>query len=146
MWTSTEPFDHAGEFYRVAGAYSEIRCKQSPHIPIYGGGGSSDAIRALAPHVDHYMLWGEPLRETAEFMEQVRQAAIVAGKSSPRFSLSTRPILAETDDKAWDRARSILDRVKAQRRGVPPRNRRTSGRGAYCRPPRHRKCTTPACG
>ena len=56
VWTSTEPFDHAGEFYRVAGAYSEIRCKQSPHIPIYGGGGSSDAIRALAPHVDHYML------------------------------------------------------------------------------------------
>ena len=119
-WTSTEPFDHAGEFYRVAGAYSEIRCKQSPHIPIYGGGGSSDAIRALAPHVDHYMLWGEPLRQTAEFMGQVRQAAIAAGKSPPRFSLSTRPILAETDDKAWDRARSILDRVKAQRRGVPP--------------------------
>ncbi len=120
MWTSTEPFDHAGEFYRVTGAYSEIRCKQSPHIPVYGGGGSSDAIRALAPHVDHYMLWGEPLRQTAEFMEQVRQAAIAAGKSPPRFSLSTRPILAETDDKAWDRARAILDRVKAQRRGVPP--------------------------
>jgi alkanesulfonate monooxygenase len=120
MWTSTEPFDHAGEFYRVTGAYSEIRCKQSPHIPVYGGGGSSDAIRALAPHVDHYMLWGEPLRQTAEFMEQVRQAASAAGKSPPRFSLSTRPILAETDDKAWDRARAILDRVKAQRRGVPP--------------------------
>ena len=102
------------------GAYSEIRCQQSPHIPIYGGGGSNDAIRALAPHVDLYMLWGEPLNETAEFMEQVRQAAIAAGKSPPRFSLSTRPILAETDDKAWDRARAILDRVQAQRGGVPP--------------------------
>ena len=119
-WTSPVPFDHAGEFYRVTGAYSEIRCKQSPHIPVYGGGGSSEAIRALAPHVDHYMLWGEPLRETAQFMGQVRQAAIAAGKSPPCFSLSTRPILAETDDKAWDRARAILDRVKAQRRGVPP--------------------------
>src|SRR5580704_6444575 len=32
-WTSTLPFDHVGEFYRVVGAYSEIRCRQSPHIP-----------------------------------------------------------------------------------------------------------------
>jgi alkanesulfonate monooxygenase len=119
-WTSPEPFDHAGEFYRIFGAYADVRCKQKPHIPIYGGGGSEDAIQALAPHVDHYMLWGEPLRETAEFMERVKQSAIAAGKSPPRFSLSTRPILAETDDKAWNRARSILERVKAQRRGVPP--------------------------
>src|SRR5439155_22540989 len=115
-WTSTAPFDHAGEFYRVSAAYSDIRCRQSPHIPVYGGGGSDDAIRALAPHVGHYMLWGEPLRETAIFMGQVRQAATAAGKSPPAFSLSTRPILAETDDKAWDRARELL-RPGPQRAG-----------------------------
>ena len=117
-WTSPAPFDHAGEFYRVSGAYSEIRCRQSPHIPIYGGGGSHDAIHALAPHVDCYMLWGEPLRETAAFMALVRQAAMDAGKSPPRFSLSTRPILAATDDKAWDRARDILRRVQDKRGGA----------------------------
>jgi alkanesulfonate monooxygenase len=119
-WTSTGPFDHAGEFYRLSGAYSDIRCQQNPHIPIYGGGGSNDAVNALAPHVGHYMLWGEPLRATAEFMGQVRQAARAAGKSAPRFSLSTRPILAKTDGKAWDRARSILERVKSRRGGVAP--------------------------
>ena len=63
---------------------------------------------------------GEPLRETAAFMAQVRQAAMVASKSPPRFSLSTRPILAATDDKAWDRARDILRRVQDQRGGAPP--------------------------
>jgi alkanesulfonate monooxygenase len=119
-WTASAPFDHAGEFYRVSGAYSEIRCRQSPHIPIYGGGGSTAAIQALAQHVGHYMLWGEPLRETAAFMAQVRQAAVAAGKPPPRFSLSTRPILAESDDKAWERARDILRRVQNQRGGVPP--------------------------
>ena len=103
-----------------SGAYSDIRCLQSPHIPVYGGGGSNDAIQALAPHVDHYMLWGEPLRETAEFMGQVSQTATAAGKSSPSFSLSTRPILAETDDKAWDRARDILRRVQDRRGGAAP--------------------------
>ena len=119
-WTSTSPFDHAGEFYRVVGAYSEVRCRQSPHISIYGGGGSDDAIRALAPHVDHYMLWGEPLRETAAFMARVRQAATAAGRPPPDFSLSTRPILAETDDKAWNRARAILRRIQDRRGGTSP--------------------------
>ena len=119
-WTSSAPFDHAGEFYRVSGAHSDIRCQQSPHIPVYGGGGSNAAIQALAPHVDHYMLWGEPLRETAAFMGQVREAAIAAGSTPPGFSLSTRPILAETDDKAWDRARDILRRVQMQRGGAAP--------------------------
>src|SRR5262249_34232223 len=103
-WTSSAPFDHVGEFYRVCGAYSEIRCKQTPHIPIYGGGGSSEAVRALAPHIGHYMLWGEPLRDTAAFMAQVGEAAAAAGRAPPCFSLSTRPILAETDNRAWDRA------------------------------------------
>jgi alkanesulfonate monooxygenase len=119
-WTEAAPFDHAGEFYRIIGAHADIRCRQSPHIPIYGGGGSEAAVKALAPHVGHYMLWGEPLRETAAFMAQVRGAAVAAGKPVPRFSLSTRPILAETDDKAWDRARDILRRLQERRGGVPP--------------------------
>ena len=119
-WTSAAPFDHAGEFYRVVGSHADIRCLQLPHIPVYGGGGSDAAIAALAPQVDVYMLWGEPLAETAAFMARVRTAAIAAGRSAPRFSLSTRPILAETDDKAWNRARAILSRVQQQRRGVPP--------------------------
>jgi alkanesulfonate monooxygenase len=119
-WTSPAPFDHTGEFYRVAAAYSEVRCRQSPHMPIYGGGGSNAAIAALAGTVDRYMLWGEPLSETAAFMDEVRQAAAAAGKPPPRFSLSTRPILAESDARAWERARGILARVVARRGGAAP--------------------------
>src|SRR6185437_10806172 len=125
-WTETMPFDHDGEFYRTRGTYSEIRCRQQPHIPIYGGGGSDAAIRALAPGVDVFMLWGEPLRETALFMERVRRAAAGAGRI-PRFSLSTRPILAATEGAAWDRARAILDRVLANRGGAPPPQRQNVG-------------------
>src|SRR5205814_6482375 len=117
-WTDPAPFDHAGEFYRTRGTYSEIRCRPPPHIPIYGGGGSDDAIRALAPQVDVFMLWGEPLKDTALFMHRVRQEAALSGRN-PTFSLSTRPILAATDGKAWDRARAILDRVLSNRGGAP---------------------------
>ncbi|MGH7098988.1 MAG: LLM class flavin-dependent oxidoreductase [Stellaceae bacterium] len=119
-WTEPAPFDHAGEFYRTRGTYAEIRCRQQPHIPVYGGGGSDAAVRSLAPHVDVYMLWGEPLKSTALFMDRVRRAAAPSGRH-PNFSLSTRPILAATDGKAWDRARAILDRVLANRAGDPPR-------------------------
>ena len=125
-WTEPKPFDHSGEFYKTRGTYSQIRCRQEPHIPIYGGGGSDDAIRALAPHVDVYMLWGEPLKETALFMDRVRQEAALSGRS-PTFSLSTRPILAATDGAAWDRARAILDRVLINRAGAPAPQRQNVG-------------------
>src|SRR5437763_14340374 len=126
VWTEPAPFDHEGEFYRTRGTFAEIRCRQEPHIPIYGGGGSDAAIRALAPQVDVYMLWGEPLKETALFMERVRREAALAGRN-PSFSLSTRPILAATEGAAWDRARNILDQVLAARGGAPAPKRQNIG-------------------
>jgi alkanesulfonate monooxygenase len=118
-WTETEPFDHEGEFYRVAGVLSDIRCHQEPHIPIYGGGGSRAAVEALAPHVDVYMLWGEPLATTAAFMDEIRTVAAQAGRRLT-FSLSTRPILGRTEGEAWDRARRILAQIKARQPGSVP--------------------------
>jgi alkanesulfonate monooxygenase len=125
-WTAPAPFDHEGEFYRTRGTYSEIRCRQQPHIPIYGGGGSEAAIRSLAPHVDVYMLWGEPLKDTALFIDRVRQEAALY-RREPTFSLSTRPILAATEGEAWDRARAILDRVLINRGGAAASKRQNVG-------------------
>lgn len=123
-WTDPKPFDHKGEFYDIQGAYADIRCRQSPHIPVYGGGGSDAAIQALAPHADVFMLWGEPLAATAAFMARVCDAAAKHDRR-PTFSLSTRPILADTDDKAWDRARDILARI--ERSGAAPAKRDNVG-------------------
>jgi alkanesulfonate monooxygenase len=125
-WTEPEPFDHGGEFYKTRGTYAEIRCHQQPHIPIYGGGGSNAAIRCLAPHLDVFMLWGEPLRNTAIFMDRVRKEAALSGRV-PTFSLSTRPILASTEGEAWDRARAILERIRTVRGGAPAPQRQNVG-------------------
>jgi len=118
-WTEATPFEHQGEFYRVVDAHADIRCHQEPHMPIYGGGGSPAAIEALAPSVDVFMLWGEPLAASAAFMDAVRT---VAARTNHRitFSLSIRPILGRTEGQAWDRARNILAKVKARHAGVPP--------------------------
>src|SRR5262249_45596285 len=118
-WTAPGPFDHQGEFYRVVGAYADIRCQQVPHMPIYGGGGSPAAISALAPVVDVYMLWGEPLKATAAFMEEVRAVARQTDHHLT-FSLSTRPILGRTEGEAWDCARRILSTITAHQQGPVP--------------------------
>lgn len=118
-WTETAPFDHRGEFYRVVGAHADIRCQQQPHIPVYGGGGSPAAIAALAPLVDVYMLWGEPLKESAAFMDAVRRVA-AQGNHHLTFSLSTRPILGRTSGEAWDRARAIHANIKARQSSTTP--------------------------
>ena len=110
-WTQVKPFDYEGEFYQVRRAYADIRCAQIPHIPVYGGGGSDSAIRTLAPHLDVFMLWGEPLAETTAFMQRVRDAA---GPNPVSFSVSTRPILGATEEEAWARAHQILEQIQAQ--------------------------------
>jgi len=66
------------------------------------------------------------LKETAVFMDRVRQEAALSGRN-PTFSLSTRPILAATEGKAWGRARAILDRVLANRGGTPAPKRQNVG-------------------
>ncbi|MDA3040152.1 MAG: LLM class flavin-dependent oxidoreductase [Actinomycetota bacterium] len=119
-WTETRAFDHQGEFYDISRAHSDIQCLQVPHLPVYGGGGSDAAIDALAPHVDVFMLWGEPLAETEAFMQRVRTVAARHGRR-PTFSLSTRPIIAATDELAWERAHQILEGVEARLAGRPPK-------------------------
>jgi alkanesulfonate monooxygenase len=122
MWTATEPFDHEGEFYRVERAYSAVRCVRQPHLPIYFGGSSAEAVAVSAKHADVYALWGEPLAEAAAHIAEVKAAAHACGRD-PGISLSTRPILAATDAAAWDRAYDILGRVhRHSSGGAAPQN------------------------
>jgi len=104
--TSAEPFDYDGEFYRVRGAYSSVRPPAEAGIPLYFGGASPAAVEAGAQQADVYMLWGEPVAQIAERIAQIRAAAARHGRTV-RFSLSVRPIVAGTEDAAWQRAEQI---------------------------------------
>ena len=115
VWTEAEAFDHEGEFYHSHQTQARIRCVQQPRIPVFGGGGSPAAIEILAPRVDVFMLWGEPLAKLATFMQRVHNAAGSARKHALTFSVSTRPILGRTEDAAWERAHEYLRRVESLR-------------------------------
>jgi alkanesulfonate monooxygenase len=110
-WESSEPFDHEGEFYRVAQGWSSVRPERP--IPVYFGGASEDAIRVGGKHADVYAFWGEPLAGIAERIAQVRAAAAPYGRS-PRFSVSLRPIVADTEEAAWKRADEVLEQAQAK--------------------------------
>jgi alkanesulfonate monooxygenase len=113
-WTESAPFDFDGEFYQIKKAHSAIRCATEPRIPLYGGGGSPAAIDALAPYIDTFMLWGEPLADTTAFMQKVRTAAKA---NQLNFSVSSRPILGKTEGEAWDRAHNILAQIEKRMGG-----------------------------
>lgn len=114
LWTSSEPLDHEGKYYRFKGGFVQEKPVQKPHIPIFFGGSSDAAIEAAGRHADIYALFGETLEQTREKIARVRAAAARHGRTIG-FSLSLRPILADTEEAAWKRADAILERTRAQR-------------------------------
>lgn len=121
-WTSEKPFDYEGRFYRVQNAFGGIKPVQKPHIPIYFGGSSEAAIPVAARHADIYALWGETYDQVRDTIARVRAAAAEHGRAQHiRFSLSLRPILADTEEAAWARAERILEQTIALREaaGLP---------------------------
>ncbi|WP_342629573.1 LLM class flavin-dependent oxidoreductase [Nguyenibacter vanlangensis] len=111
-WTATAPFDHQGRFYDVRGARSQVRPYRQGGIPVYFGGSSDEAIAVAGRHADVYALWGETYAQVHETVSRVRTAAAAYGRT-PRFSLSLRPILADSEEEAWRKADHILETARA---------------------------------
>ena len=109
-WESEEPFSHEGTYYKFEDHYAET--KPAHRIPLYFGGSSQAAYEVGGKHADTFALWGEPLAETAEQIAAVHAAARAAGRNElPGISVSFRPILAATDELAWERAEGILESI-----------------------------------
>ena len=138
-WTSAEPFDYAGQYYRFERAFSTVKPIQSPHLPVYFGGSSDAAIEVAGKHADIYALWGETHAQVRETIARVRAAAARHGREQHvRFSLSFRPILAETEEQRLGtggrRFSSASKRCGRQRGWALLHRPRTKGH-AGCSPP-----------
>jgi alkanesulfonate monooxygenase len=116
-WTSPQAFDFEGTFYRFEKARSELR--PDPVPPIFFAGASDAAIAAGARHANIWALFGEPLAETSEIIERIRNAAVAHGRarSDIQFMMSLRPVVGDTEQQAWDKANAIIDRIREQAGG-----------------------------
>jgi len=113
-WGSPTPFDYAGDYYRVDRGFGDVKPYREAGIPVFFGGASDAAIAVAGKHADVYALWGETYEQVRELVARIRAAAAPFGRT-PRFSLSLRPVLADTEAQAWAKAEDILARAQALR-------------------------------
>ena len=153
-WTQTSPWDHDGRFYRFENFVAGYRPVNGT-IPVSIGGSSSEAYRVGGALGDIFGLWGEPLKETREQMDRVAEQARRAGRTDvPRTWVTFRPIVAATDDLAWEKAHRTLAAVEQTYRGgeIPAGlrcrrvRRRTWAPSGCWRSPPAATCTTARCG
>ena len=115
-WTNEQPFDFAGDFYKVKAAHSDVRPLQKPHPLIFFGGASDGALEMGARLCDVYAIYAEPLKSTRDRMRDFRARAAVFGRT-PGFNVSVRPIIAASEGAAWDKANRILAGVSGNNKG-----------------------------
>jgi alkanesulfonate monooxygenase len=113
-WSNERPFDFSGDFYKVKGAHSDVRPLQKPHPLIFFGGASEGALEMGARLCDVYAIYAEPLKSTRERMREFRARAAAFGRT-PGFNVSVRPIIAASEDAAWDKANRILAGVSGNK-------------------------------
>ncbi|HEX4789961.1 MAG TPA: LLM class flavin-dependent oxidoreductase [Actinospica sp.] len=116
-WTEREPFSHHGWYFDFDEFVSDV-FPAAGHRPLVSVGGCvPEAYAVGAAESDVYCLWGEPLERTFEQIEAIRAASDEVGREvPPRIQVSFRPIIAETEERAWDKAYRILAEIKGNRR------------------------------
>lgn len=148
VWTSEQPVDIHNDFYQAEQAWSAIRPLQKPHLPIYFGGSSEAAIAVAGKHADVFALWGESLAQTGETIQRVRAEA-AKHQRDIGFSVSFRPIIADSEAEAWRKPSISCTSPPSRRRSagaVSKPNRRASAPSGCGLLRRRAEWWTNACG
>lgn len=103
---SQEPFDFAGEHYRVDGGYTALPPEPRPEI--FFGGSSAAAGPVAARHSDVYLTWGEPPQQVKEKIDWIRSLAEREGRTV-RFGIRLHSISRDSARDAWATADRLLD-------------------------------------
>jgi alkanesulfonate monooxygenase len=104
--SSQEPFDFAGEHYRVDGGYTAL--PPDPQPEIFFGGSSAAAGPVAARHSDVYLTWGEPPQQVKEKIDWIRSLAEREGRTV-RFGIRLHSISRDSARDAWATADRLLD-------------------------------------
>jgi alkanesulfonate monooxygenase len=110
-WTEPAPFSHDGEFYKFDGFGPGFAPYDAP-IPISIGGQSDEAFQVGGAKADIFSFWGEPLDDLRGEIERVHAIARAAGRTTlPRIWATFRPIIAKTDELAWQKAHEYVGKI-----------------------------------
>jgi alkanesulfonate monooxygenase len=105
-----ETVDYEGKYIKVKGAKVFYPPVQRPHPPLYFGGSSPAAHDLAAEHVDVYLTWGEPPKDVALKVSEMKKRAAAFGRTL-RFGIRLHVIVRDTSDEAWRAANDLLKYV-----------------------------------
>jgi alkanesulfonate monooxygenase SsuD/methylene tetrahydromethanopterin reductase-like flavin-dependent oxidoreductase (luciferase family) len=66
LWTEPEPFDFAGEYIQLTGAFCNPKPVQDPYPPILIGGRTGKTLRVVAEHADRWNIAGGDLEDAKQ--------------------------------------------------------------------------------
>lgn len=112
IWTGESPCDHEGDWYRFENAGSEVH-PIGGDIPVFWAGTSPLALQYGAEIADVYAFGPGSVDQIAQQVGRVRTEAAKHGRH-PRFSMSMRLVVADTDEAAWKRADDLLSGILAR--------------------------------
>ncbi|MFK4637851.1 LLM class flavin-dependent oxidoreductase [Paenarthrobacter histidinolovorans] len=113
---SGDSFSWDSEHYRFENFASGLGPFNGKRPGISFGGSSEAAWAVGAAEADIYALFGEPLADAAGQQEQILARAAGLGRTDPlRWQIAFRPIVAATDELAWEKAQAILGTFQARR-------------------------------
>ena len=112
VWSSPEPFDFSGEFYRFEGAHALVR-PTGGAIPVYWGGTSDLALDLAGRCADVYALGGDTLAGAGELAGKALAAGVRHGRAIDVL-MTIVVIVGESEGAAWDRAARLLAAVEAR--------------------------------
>lgn len=124
-WSSTEPFDHEGTYFRYEQAAPQPRPIQQPHVPIWVATDSASGLaQCVREDLGVLLPQGTSLDVTAAQVGRYHEALEAAGqpREQGRVYLARAAHVAATDERAWEEAegpyQAFLDYADKLRRGT----------------------------
>lgn len=112
VWSGEGPFSYSGRHLHFEEFGPGLVPFGGRTPPVSIGGSSRYAYQVGGRRADIFALWGEPLTQTRQQIDRINAEAAKAGRDKPiRFWATFRPIIAETELEAWDRAEEAVQRV-----------------------------------
>ncbi|SHF43362.1 alkanesulfonate monooxygenase [Seinonella peptonophila] len=106
-----ETVSYHGKYLNTDSSRLLFEPKQKPYPPIYCVGSSEIGQSVAAKHADVYLMFGEPLKETAEIFASVRKKAQAYNRSI-RFAIGLYIIVREQEEEAWQAANEMIQHIK----------------------------------
>lgn len=109
MWSNPQPFNHDEKWFRFDGGFAAVKPTR-PDIPIYFGGMSPAALNVAGECADVFATLSDTVEGMIEVVGKVRANARLHDRN-PRFLMSIRIVIADTEEAAWQRADELRDTI-----------------------------------